>query len=64
MSVQKERRLKDVILGVISGICGTLAYDNLINMVADTGMTKFRFMLFILMSGVSVWCFLKATRHV
>lgn len=64
MNVQKERRTKDVILGVISGICGTLAYDNLINMVVDTGMTKFRFILFVLLAGCSIWCFLKATRRV
>jgi len=64
MSVHKERRIKDVTLGIITGVTGTLAYDNLINMAADTGMTKFRFILFILFSAVSIWCFLKATRRI
>lgn len=64
MSVQKERRVKDVILGVIAGICGTLAFDNIVNMIADTGMIKFRFMLFVILSGVSIWCILKATRRI
>ncbi|AVO22850.1 hypothetical protein HWB57_gp007 [Erwinia phage vB_EamM-Bue1] len=64
MSVQTERRFKDVVLGILCGVCGTLAYDNLVNMIADTGMTKFRFVLFVLFAGVSIWCFLKGTRRI
>lgn len=63
-TTQQDRRLKDTILGVLSGVCGTLAFDNLVNMLADTGMTKFRFVLFVIFTGCSAWCFLKAMRKV
>lgn len=64
MTVQKDRRFRDVMLGVLAGVFGTLAFDNLVNLLAGAGMTKFRFILLVLFAGFAIWCVMKALRKV
>uniref|UniRef100_A0AAU8L082 Uncharacterized protein n=1 Tax=Serratia phage Kevin TaxID=3161161 RepID=A0AAU8L082_9CAUD len=59
---QKERRLLDVNLGVLCGIFGTLAADNLVSMFTEEATGNMRFLLFVILSVASVAAFLKAIR--
>ncbi|AFX93661.1 hypothetical protein G646_gp193 [Serratia phage phiMAM1] len=61
-STQKERRFLDVSLGVLSGVFGTLAVDNLVSMFTDEGTGNMRFLLFIILCVASVAAYLKAIR--
>lgn len=61
-TTQKERRVWDVSLGVLSGIFGTLAVDSLVSVLTADSFGGMRFLLFIILGAASLISFLRAIR--